>query len=156
MACQKVCKQGRDNAWKQRSTYWQSPMYSCFLSIATDSSAKSNSHSTSQNFIIIEQLSMRKSQNGAMAHGCTNNKWNVCMNRSLQDRAPTPHPYIFFTLYSWCNAAIILASLLSWHVGEGRWPGDEAKTMPCSLMIDTIISLQSTLTHCLSCWRGSV
>ena len=25
MACQKVCKQCRDNAWKQRSTYWQSP-----------------------------------------------------------------------------------------------------------------------------------
>ena len=24
MACQKVCKQGRDDAWKQRSTYWQS------------------------------------------------------------------------------------------------------------------------------------
>ena len=30
--------------------------------------------------------------------------------------------------------------------GEGMWPGDEVKTMPC-----TIISLQSTPTHCLSC-----
>jgi len=28
MACQKVCKQGRDDAWKQRSTYWQSPITS--------------------------------------------------------------------------------------------------------------------------------
>ena len=26
MACQKVCKQGRDNVWKWRSTYWQSPI----------------------------------------------------------------------------------------------------------------------------------
>jgi len=27
MACQKACKQDRDDAWKQRSTYWQSPMH---------------------------------------------------------------------------------------------------------------------------------
>ena len=26
MACKEVCKQGRDDAWKQRSTYWK-PMY---------------------------------------------------------------------------------------------------------------------------------
>ena len=30
MACQKVCKQGRDNAGKQRSTYWQSPIPTSF------------------------------------------------------------------------------------------------------------------------------
>ena len=32
-----------------------------------------------------------------------------------------------------------------------KWPGDEVKTMPCTLINDTIISLQSTPTHCLSC-----
>ena len=30
MACQKVCKQGRDDACKQRSTYWQSPIPTSF------------------------------------------------------------------------------------------------------------------------------
>jgi len=30
MACQKVCKQGRDDAWEQRSTYWQSPIPTSF------------------------------------------------------------------------------------------------------------------------------
>jgi len=30
MACQKVCKQGRDDAWKQRSMYWQSPIPTSF------------------------------------------------------------------------------------------------------------------------------
>ena len=29
----------------------------------------------------------------------------------------------------------ILASFLSQHVGEGKWPGDEAKIMPCTLTI---------------------
>ena len=27
----------------------------------------------------------------------------------------------------------IIASFLSRHLGEGKWPGDEAKTMPCTL-----------------------
>ena len=59
-------------------------MYSCFLSIASDSGAESNGHFATQNFIIIEQLSMRKSQNGETVNGCTNdNKWNVCMNSGL-------------------------------------------------------------------------
>jgi len=30
MACQKVCEQGRDDAWKQRWTYWQSPIPTSF------------------------------------------------------------------------------------------------------------------------------
>ena len=30
MACQKVCKQGRDDARKQRSMYWQSPTPTSF------------------------------------------------------------------------------------------------------------------------------
>jgi len=30
MGCQKVWKQGRDDAWKQRSTYWQSPITTSF------------------------------------------------------------------------------------------------------------------------------
>jgi len=30
MACQKVCKQGRDDAWKQWSTFWQSPIPTSF------------------------------------------------------------------------------------------------------------------------------
>jgi len=32
MACQEVCKQGRDDAWKQRSTFfnWQSPILTSF------------------------------------------------------------------------------------------------------------------------------
>ena len=35
--------------------------------------------------------------------------------------------------------------------GRRKVAWDEAKTMPCTLMTLTIISLQSTLTHCLSC-----
>ena len=31
------------------------------------------------------------------------------------------------------DAMIIVASFLSRHVGEGMWPGDEDKTMPCTL-----------------------
>ena len=30
MACQKVCKQGRDDAWKQRSMYWQNSIPTSF------------------------------------------------------------------------------------------------------------------------------
>jgi len=30
MACQKVCKQGRDDAWNQRSTYRQAPSLHLF------------------------------------------------------------------------------------------------------------------------------
>ena len=33
MACQKVCKLGRDDAWKQRSTYWQSPIPTSFTTV---------------------------------------------------------------------------------------------------------------------------
>ena len=30
MTCQKVCEQGRDDAWKRGSTYWQSPIPTSF------------------------------------------------------------------------------------------------------------------------------
>ena len=43
-------------------------LLSCFLPIATDSSAKSNSHSYISNFIIIEQLSMRNNHNMWQRH----------------------------------------------------------------------------------------
>ena len=45
-----------------------------------------------------------------------------------------------------------ISLVLSQHVGEEKWPGDEAKTMPYTLKTHTyMISLQSTPSNCLSC-----
>ena len=47
---------------------------------------------------------------------------------------------------------VILGSFLG-HVGGGKWPQNEAKTMPCACTF-TMITLQSTPSHC--CLRGFV
>ena len=44
---------------------------------------------------------------------------------------------------------VILGSFLG-HVGGGKWPQDEAKTMPCTMYFTTLImiTLQSIPSHC--------
>ena len=66
-------------------------MLSCFLPVATDSSANSNSHSYISNFIIIEQLSMRNNHNMWQRHMTAQIiiSGMFCMNGSLQDQTPT-------------------------------------------------------------------
>ena len=61
-------------------------VYSCFLSIAMDSSAKSTAtvHLKFHHHGANEHAQITK--NGATAYGCTNdNKWNACMNSSPQN-----------------------------------------------------------------------
>ena len=65
-------------------------MLSCFLPIAKDSSANSNSHSYISNFIIIEQLSMRNNHNMRQRHMAAQIISGMfCMNSSLHDQTPT-------------------------------------------------------------------
>ena len=68
-----------------------SQLLSCFLPIATDSSANSNSHSYISNLIIIEQLSMRNNHNMWQRHMAAQIiiSGMFCMNGSLQDQTPT-------------------------------------------------------------------
>ena len=63
-------------------------------------------------------------------------------------KAPSLHPF-----HTTADAMLLdhISLVVSWHVGEEKWPGDEAKTMPYTLKTLTMISLQSTPTNCLIC-----
>ena len=57
--------------------------------------------------------------------------------------------HIYMYLYDLCNAHAA-RSYAPWrHVGGGKWPGDEAKTMPCTFIGASLSEPHTSVTALL-------